>query len=166
MGTGPWGSFPYHILAEEAAILLSQRHSFPHSYCELIGVTKWACAGITVNIWYGFSVPMASVLVDVALTDVSYTLILQSVFRLPSQDAWHKAVNTCGSHIRVILFFIPSFFTFLTYHFGKNIPHHIHILLANLYVLISPMLNPIIHGAKTKEIRDSVAHMLSVVGKS
>ena len=36
-GQNPWGSFPCHILTEEAAILLSQCHSFLHSYCELIG---------------------------------------------------------------------------------------------------------------------------------
>uniref|UniRef100_A0A2I2Y418 G-protein coupled receptors family 1 profile domain-containing protein n=1 Tax=Gorilla gorilla gorilla TaxID=9595 RepID=A0A2I2Y418_GORGO len=93
--------------------------------------------------------PMASVLVDVAFIGFSYTLILQAVFRLPSQDSQHKALNTCV----ILLFFIPSFFTFLTHHFGKNIPHHVHILLANLYVL-------------TKQIRDSTADMLSVVGKS
>ncbi|XP_068963935.1 olfactory receptor 52B2-like [Petaurus breviceps papuanus] len=138
----------------------------PHSYCEHIGVARLACADITINIWYGFSVPMASVLVDVALIGISYTLILHAVFRLPSQEARHKALNTCGSHIGVILlFFIPSFFTFLTHRFGKNIPHHVHILLANLYVLIPPMLNPIIYGAKTKQIRDSMAHMFSIMAK-
>ncbi|XP_035951820.1 olfactory receptor 52B2-like [Halichoerus grypus] len=138
----------------------------PHSYCEHIAVARLVCADITVNIWYGFSVLMASVLVDVALIGISYTLILQAVFRLPSQDVRHKALNTCGSHIGFILFFIPSFFTFLTHRFGKNIPHHVHILLANLYVLIPCMLNPIICGAKPKQIRDSMAHVLSVVGKS
>lgn len=74
-----------------------QTNIIPHSYCEHIGVARLACADITVNIWYGFSVPMTSVLVDVAFIGFSYTLILQAVFRLPSQESQHKALNTCGS---------------------------------------------------------------------
>lgn len=109
---------------------------------------------------------MASVLVDATVIGISYTLILQTVFRLPSQDAEHKALNICGSHIRFILFFIPSFFTFMIHHFGKNIPQNVHILLANLYVLILPMLTPIIYGANTKRIRDGMVHMLPIVGMS
>lgn len=101
-----------------------------------------------------------------SLISISYTLILQAVFRLPSQDGRHKSQYLWfpdWSHSPLLY---PILIYFSDSLLWQNIPHHIHFLLANLYVLISPMLNPIIYGAKIKQIRDSMSHMLSIVGKS
>ncbi|GAB1292431.1 Olfactory receptor [Apodemus speciosus] len=134
----------------------------PHTYCEHMAVARFACADIRVNVWYGLSVLLSTVVLDALLILVSYGLILHAVFRLPSRAARQKALGTCGSHLGVIsMFYLPGIFTVITQRFGHHVPLHTHILLANVCMLAPPMLNPVIYGIKTRQIRERVLSTLS-----
>ncbi|XP_055137306.1 olfactory receptor 52B4 [Symphalangus syndactylus] len=134
----------------------------PHTYCEHMAVAKFACADIRVNVWYGLSVLLSTVVLDALLILVSYGFILYTVFHLSSQGARQKALSTCGSHLGVIsLFYLPGIFTIITQRFGHHVPLHTHILLANVCMLAPPMLNPIIYGITTRQIQERVLSLLS-----
>uniref|UniRef100_A0A9L0JQL9 Olfactory receptor n=1 Tax=Equus asinus TaxID=9793 RepID=A0A9L0JQL9_EQUAS len=135
-------------------------HVLSHAFCLHQDVMKLACADITFNHVYPVILVALTFFLDALIILFSYILILKTVmvFQIASWTSRFKALNTCGSHICVILmFYAPAFFSFFAHRFGsKTIPHHIHILVANLYVVVPPMLNPIIYGVKTKQIQDRV----------
>ncbi|KAM9173425.1 olfactory receptor 52E2-like [Pangshura tecta] len=129
----------------------------PHTQCEYIAVVKMACGDITVTRTYSLVLGFVIMGFDLTLIALSYSLIIRAVLRISSKNAHQKALNTCTAHICVMLtYYTPSIFSNLTYRFGQDIAPHVHIILADLYLLIPPMLNPIIYGVRTKELRDKV----------
>ncbi|KAM4045585.1 olfactory receptor 52Z1P-like [Anomaloglossus baeobatrachus] len=132
-----------------------------HTYCEHMSMARLATADILVNVVYGLTMAACVTGVDMILIVVSYVVIIKAVLRLRSSEARLKAFNTCVSHVCVIiLFYIPAFFSFIIHRVGhKYISIQFHILLANLYVIVPPMMNPIIYGVKMREIRQRVVAM-------
>ncbi|CAM5073989.1 unnamed protein product [Eretmochelys imbricata] len=129
----------------------------PHTYCEHMAVVKVACGDVRVSSYYGLSVAFLVTGLDGFFFALSYIEILRAIFSLPTNDARLKTFETCGSHLCVILVsYIPHLFSLITHRFGHNVPLHFHVLIANVYILLPPMLNPIIYGVRTKQIQDSL----------
>ncbi|XP_004471797.1 olfactory receptor 52M1-like [Dasypus novemcinctus] len=134
-----------------------------HTYCEFMAVVKLACTDTGTTKHYSLSVASIIGSCDAIFTAISYAFILRSVFHLPSREASFKALGTCGSHVCVILvFYSTAGFSIFTHRFGKNVRPHIHIFIANMYLLVPPFLNPIVYGVRTKKIREHVVRAIRV----
>ncbi|XP_043849689.1 olfactory receptor 52I1-like [Dromiciops gliroides] len=133
-------------------------HVVPHSYCEHMAVAKLACADHRPSSLYTLILSFIIVATDVIFIATSYSLILKAVFSLPSRDARVKALSTCGSHVSVMcLFYLPGMLSIYIAGLGQEkVPLYTQVLLADFYVVIPPMMNPLIYGLKTKHIQERV----------
>lgn len=69
----------------------------PHTYCKCTGIARLPCVDITRNAWCGIMIAFFVTGVDATLIAVSYLMILQTIFELPSKGDWLKALSTCSS---------------------------------------------------------------------
>ncbi|XP_028744928.1 olfactory receptor 52I2-like [Peromyscus leucopus] len=134
----------------------------PHSYCEHMAVAKLVCADPTPTSLYSLICSSIIVGSDTAFIAASYTLILRAVFSLSSKNAQQKALSTCGSHVGVMcLFYLPGMASiYITWLWQDVVPLHTQVLLADLYLIIPPTLNPVIYGIKTKQIRERMRMLM------
>ncbi|XP_055278382.1 olfactory receptor 52N4-like [Moschus berezovskii] len=135
----------------------------PHTFCDHMSVAKLSCGNVKVNAIYGLIVALLIGGFDILCITVSYTMILRAVVSLSSAEARRKAFSTCTAHICAIVFsYSPAFFSFFSHRFGSHtVPPSCHIIVANIYLLLPPTMNPVVYGVKTKQIRDCVLGILS-----
>ncbi|XP_068121823.1 olfactory receptor 52P1-like [Hyperolius riggenbachi] len=147
--------FPHPFLVRR--LLFCRSHVIQHTYCEHIAVAKLSCASIKINIIYGLTAALLVIGVDAVCIAVSYAMIIIAVFRLQSREARHKVGSTCVTHACVILLsYLPALFSFISQRFGGHKATSTQIILSNLYLILPPMLNPIIYGMMSKEIQRNI----------
>ncbi|XP_039375504.1 olfactory receptor 52R1-like [Mauremys reevesii] len=153
-------TLPYPFLARQWPYC--RTNIIPHSYCGHMAVVKLACADISISSYYGLFDLFSEIGMDVVFITVSYTLILRAIFRLPTKDARLKTFGTCISHLCAIsALYIPDFFSSLTQRFGQNVPRNFLVLIVNVYLLVPPVLHPIIYGVRTKQIRGRLLQLFT-----
>nr|XP_023396340.1 olfactory receptor 51A7-like [Loxodonta africana] len=133
-----------------------------HSYCLHQDVMKLACSDNTVNFFYGFFVALC-VIADSVFIAVSYVFILKTVMGIGSHKERFKALNTCVSHIcAVLIFYVPIIALASIHRFGKHKSLMAMILIANIFLLVPPLMNPIVYCVKTEQIREKFLGKLGV----
>ncbi|EGW02636.1 olfactory receptor 51F2 [Cricetulus griseus] len=136
-------------------------HVLHHSYCFHPDVMKLSCTDTRINSAVGLTALISTAGVDSVFIILSYVLIIRTVLSIASPEERKKAFSTCISHIgAVAVFYIPLISLSFVHRFGKGAPPYVHTLIANAYLLIPPVMNPIIYSVKTKQIRKAVLKVL------
>ncbi|XP_053160842.1 olfactory receptor 51E2-like [Hemicordylus capensis] len=135
-----------------------------HSYCVHQDVMHLACGHTMPNVVYGLTAILLVMGLDSLLIFVSYVMIIRTVLQLASRQERLKASGTCVAHVCVVLaFYMPLIGLSVVHRFGQGLPRLVHITMGNVYLLVPPVLNPIVYGARTKEIRQRALNILRTI---
>uniref|UniRef100_A0A8C0IY36 Olfactory receptor n=1 Tax=Chelonoidis abingdonii TaxID=106734 RepID=A0A8C0IY36_CHEAB len=116
-----------------------------HSYCAHQEVMNLACSDITVNNVYGLCLSLLMKGLDLLLIFLSYVMILKTVLSVVLQTKCLRALNTCVSHLCVILLFYTSEIGLSVIHrFGNSSTHLFQILLGYVCLLVPLLMNPVV----------------------
>ncbi|XP_063111878.1 olfactory receptor 1J21-like [Cavia porcellus] len=132
-----------------------------HFFCDLTTLLKLSSSDTTINQLAVLTVGLVFTILPFMCILVSYGYIGATILRAPSIKGICKSLSTCGSHLCVVslyygtiigLYFFPS----------SNNTNEKDVIVAVLYTIVTPMLNPFIYSLRNQEIKGSVRNILSV----
>ena len=126
-------------------------------YCDNYSLVKLACSGVSqVNI-YSATVTFFSVMPPLVIIVYSYIKIIIICSTL-TRTGQAKAMSTCVPHlIAIVNFFIGCSFELFQSRFDMtHLPYTIRVVLSLYFLILSPVLNPILYGVRTQKIKDAM----------
>ncbi|XP_068588457.1 olfactory receptor 11A1-like [Cebidichthys violaceus] len=125
-------------------------------YCSNYLVVKLACSDTEVNNIYGLFGIVLSILVPLLPILYSYMKILQICFS-GSKQTRQRAVSTCTPHLASLLnFSFGCCFEIVQSRFDMtSVPRVLRIILSLYFLIIQPLLNPIMFGLQMSKIRNT-----------
>ena len=136
-------------------------NSINDMYCNNASLLKLVCGDTRINNYYGLF--LSSFLQGMSLISIIFTYIQILVTCLTNKqsDTKTKALRTCGTHLTVFLVFqVTSMFTVLSHRYTQVSPFLRRSVGVSI-LLFPPILNPLIYGLNTKEIRSVVIHFFT-----
>ncbi|XP_059690837.1 olfactory receptor 14A16-like [Gavia stellata] len=165
MAAAAWGGgFLNAVLhmANTFSLPLCKGNAVDQFFCELPQILKLSCSRsylrevglLVVSACLSFGCFASIVL--------SYVQIFRAVLRIPSEQGRHKAFSTCLPHLAVVSLFIStSMFAYLKPPSISSL--FMDLVLAVLYSVVPPAVNPLIYSMRNQELKDALKKLIQSV---
>ncbi|XP_052635619.1 olfactory receptor 14C36-like [Harpia harpyja] len=163
MAAAAWGSGILHAVLHTAntfSLPLCQGNAVDQFFCEVPQILKLSCSDAYLR-------EVAVLVVSACLTFgcfvfivLSYGQIFRAVLRIPSEQGRHKAFSTCLPHLAVASLFVSTgLFAYLKPP-SISFPS-LELVLAVLYSVVPPAMNPLIYSMRNHEIKDALRKLMT-----
>ncbi|XP_040399485.1 olfactory receptor 14C36-like [Cygnus olor] len=162
MAAAAWGSgFLYALLhtANTFSLPLCHGNAVDQFFCEIPQILKLSCSD-----FYMREAGLLVVIVCIAFgcfvfIMLSYVQMFKVVLKMSSEQGRHKAFSTCLPHLAVVSLFISTgIFAYLK---PPSISSpSLDLVMAVLYSVVPPALNPLIYSMRNQEIKDALRKLM------
>ncbi|XP_065509354.1 olfactory receptor 14A16-like [Caloenas nicobarica] len=163
MAAAAWATgFLYALLhtANTFSLPLCKGNAVDQFFCEIPQILKLSCSDahrreVGLLMFSAFFFEGCFVFIV-----VSYVQIFRAVLRIPSEQGRHKAFSTCLPHLAVVsLFVITGIFAYLKPPSISSL--WLDVVMAVVYSLVPPAVNPLIYSMRNQELQDSVWKLIT-----
>ncbi|XP_027708311.1 olfactory receptor 508-like [Vombatus ursinus] len=131
-----------------------------HFFCDFSPLVKLSC-------YHAFAAEIlpaiySAIIISIALVTIviSYLYIFFTILSMNSTEGRHKAFSTCTSHLTAVtLFYGTIIFIYVmptsSYSTEQN------KVVSIFYIVVIPMLNPMIYSLRNKEIKDALRRLIN-----
>ncbi|KAI5099001.1 odorant receptor, family E, subfamily 128, member 10, partial [Silurus meridionalis] len=130
-------------------------------YCNNWIIAKLSCENAAFENIYGFIVLVTTVLIPFSFILYSYIKILM-ICQKSSKELKSKAYHTCLPHLVSFVNYSITIFCEMSFTRFENLPPVIAIILSLEFLIIPPVLNPVVYGLNFPDIRRKIQHHLKV----
>ncbi|XP_003514031.1 olfactory receptor 507 isoform X1 [Cricetulus griseus] len=130
-----------------------------HFFCDFTPLVELSCSDDSISIVLATISVGTVIVVTVVVIVVSYTYILITILKMHSVEGRQKAFSTCTSHLIAVTLFYGTV-TFIYVMPKSSYSTDQNKVLSVFYMVVIPMLNPIIYSLRNNEIKDALRRQL------
>ncbi|PKU29271.1 olfactory receptor 14a16-like [Limosa lapponica baueri] len=164
MAAAAWGTgFLYALLhtVNTFSLSLCQGNVLDQFFCEIPQILKLSCSHSYIRkaglFLFGFSLSSGCFVFIV----LSYVQIFRAVQKIPSKHRQQKVFSMCFPHMAVVsLFLITAIFAYLKP--PSIFSSALDVVVAVLYSVVPPAVNPLIYSLRNKELKDTLKKLIQL----
>ncbi|KAM9166881.1 olfactory receptor 14C36-like [Mergus octosetaceus] len=165
MAAAAWGSgFLYSVLhtATTFSLPLCRGNAVDQFFCEIPQILKLSCSNTYLREVRALVFSVFLAFGCFVFIVVSYMQIFRAVLRMPSEQGRHKAFSTCLPHLAVVALFVST--AMFAYLKPPSISSpSLDLVVALLYSVLPPALNPLIYSMRNQELKNAVRKLFPYI---
>nr|XP_010968435.1 olfactory receptor 8J2-like [Camelus bactrianus] len=130
-----------------------------HFYCDNVPLLALSCSETYNPETAVFTFSGTNLFFSIIIVLTSYFNIALAILRMRSSEGRWKAFSTCASHMMAVTVFYG---TLLFMYLQPSTNHSLDTnkMASDFYMLVIPMLNPLIYSLRNKDVKDALKRFL------
>ncbi|XP_077310009.1 olfactory receptor 5AR1-like isoform X2 [Lithobates pipiens] len=138
-----------------SGLFFCSSHFIDHFFCDLTPLLKLSCSDTSIIELLNYIEGTILGITTFLLTIISYIFIISSILNIKSSGGRHKAFSTCTAHLTCVTIFYGTIICLYMRPTSSYSPKQ-DKFFAFLYVVLVPLINPIIYSLKNENIKKAL----------